>query len=895
MKKFLLITILFAIFNFYLAESIEIIKKDSLYNENLILETPLELHIQSTKEPLVNSTVDLRHIDAWVFFDNIQPSIVIDSFSSKIFINSVPFNNGINGRIAIYGNGSVIIPHSNNFKPLTVFKDENLKGDSLMLEVNKHTNLGNFDNVIKSFRLKRGYMITIATNSDGTGYSRVFVADKEDLVMNNLPPELKSTISFIRVLKYQWVSKKGWCGWNQNDIKKINATCYYDWSAGGSTTLDVEYTPIKQKETWPSWDEIFNKQNVTHVLGYNEPDRPDQANMTLDKMIAEWPNMMKTGLRIGSPAWSNPWSGNGGNLFDFIRKCDELNYRVDFIALHCYWGGKTPENWYKDLKYIHDVTGRPIWITEWNNGANWTKEWWPDTSRELTNANAQKQLNDIKGILKVLDTAHFVERYFIYNWVQDCRAMILKDTLTPAGKYYASNPSKIAYNSENDFVPVWNYSLPQLTYLYLTLSDKVRLDWTNNNGELCNKYIIEKKINNSEYFTLFSGENLNKYYIDNIDRQIEGTIRYKVTLVNVRGNNLKSNEVVFHQHGNNDTIKFGKFFVINSDWSTVLFNYKFNNVPIIISGVPSYNNIYAITQRIANLKNNMYKFHIETWSYLNNPILTQVDTISMLALNPGNYNFDGLKAVAKAVSGITRNWTTITFDQPFTSQPVVFCNIVSSVNSLPLTVAIRNVTTTGFEVSLKSEEANTDYLLPETINYFAIATGTGKIMNKRVIVGRSTEGNGLKSNPIKIAYDSTFKKPLLFASLQTSNDNFASTIRYKITEKNKFDIYKQREFSGSTIVTKEDQFGWMIIDMSDTQGSGIKVNREQNNLRIYPNPVTDRLFIEIERPIYGKIFDLLGNTIIEGIIENTINVSILKSGVYILKVNGYTPYMFIKK
>ena len=50
-----------------------------------------------------------------------------------------------------------------------------------------------------------------------------------------------------------------------------------------------------------------------------------------------------------------------------------------------------------------------MWITEWNNGANWTTEsGWPDDPSLLTNANAQKQLSDLQGILQVMDTAHFV-------------------------------------------------------------------------------------------------------------------------------------------------------------------------------------------------------------------------------------------------------------------------------------------------------------------------------------------------------------------------------------------------------------------------------------------------------------------------------------------------------
>lgn len=178
--------------NIFLAKTVSIISKDSLYNENIVLNYPAELHIKSSNRPIINSKIYLNHIDAWVFFDNIRPSRLLDSFSNSIFINNDIFINGVNGRIAIYGNGSVIIPHSNNFKPLTVYKEENLQGDSLQLLIHTYyNNLGNFDNAIKSFKLKRGYMATFATNADGTGYSRVFIADKEDIIINSLPPELK--------------------------------------------------------------------------------------------------------------------------------------------------------------------------------------------------------------------------------------------------------------------------------------------------------------------------------------------------------------------------------------------------------------------------------------------------------------------------------------------------------------------------------------------------------------------------------------------------------------------------------------------------------------------------------------------------------------------------------
>ena len=70
--------------------------------------------------------------------------------------------------------------------------------------------------------------------------------------------------------------------------------------------------------------EISGKTNVSHVLGYNEPDQPDQSNMTVAQVLAGWPEIYKTGLRVGSPAYANPWNG----LFEFVDSCDARNYRL---------------------------------------------------------------------------------------------------------------------------------------------------------------------------------------------------------------------------------------------------------------------------------------------------------------------------------------------------------------------------------------------------------------------------------------------------------------------------------------------------------------------------------------------------------------------------------------
>jgi hypothetical protein len=458
------------------------------FNTNFIVPGKTDMHLTGEASPLVNSSVQLNSDDSWLFFDNIKPSVVIANWLSLVTINGTPAANNSNVRVSIYKNGTVVIPNGNvtSTHALQVYTGTNLSGATTSYEITTyHDSLKTFNNAIRSFKLKRGYMATFANNRDGSGYSRVFIANDADLVVNTMPQGLDATASFIRVLKWDWVSKKGKAGWSP---AQVGATWYYDWNIGGAESADYNYSIIRQNGGWPAWTDIQNKQNVNHVLGFNEPDQANQSNLTVNQAVQQWPEIMKSGLRVGSPAPANPESSW---ITNFLAKTDSLNLRVDFVAIHCYWGGQTPQQWYSRLKSIYNRVKRPLWITEWNNGANWTGESWPADAAQAQ----QKQLNDMKGILSVLDTASFVERYAEYDWVEDKRALVLADTLTPAGKYYYANKSALAYNTATAAVHNWQLASP-IIYSAINSDNfyRVTLNWLDLNGELGSKYVLERLI-----------------------------------------------------------------------------------------------------------------------------------------------------------------------------------------------------------------------------------------------------------------------------------------------------------------------------------------------------------------------------------------------------------------
>ena len=499
----------------------------------VVLNSTASLTLKNAYTPLINSTVDLKSYDARVYFQNITPANVISTHLTNLYVNGAPAVSNENVYVLNSGSGSVIVPYVANI-PLEVFTAENYGGTSKQYQdIIRYMDLGVLDNKIKSFKLKKGHMVTFASNADGTGYSRVFIAEDADLEVPVMPAYLNGTVSFIRAMVWHSVNKKGLAGGSIEERTGSKVTWYYNWNSGSATTPQMEYVPIRQTQYWPGFEAAYTKEGYTHLLGYNEPDRPDQANMTVDQAMSGWPGLLASGLRLGSPSPSDPFNGW---LPDFLKKADAANYRVDFTAIHCYWY-KTAAQWKADLEYVYNnINGkRPIWITEWNIGANWTGNSFPDGPNVLTDANATKHKNDLIAVLNVLDNLDFVERYSIYNWVQDARAMFVTindawktknpgwenyqwlktapvvaswtgnyTVLTPAGEYYANNASKKAYNPAREYIPTMTIPKTEtLSYAIAANNEKVNVKWTGINNDLVNKYVLQRKLEGELNFSVF--------------------------------------------------------------------------------------------------------------------------------------------------------------------------------------------------------------------------------------------------------------------------------------------------------------------------------------------------------------------------------------------------------
>lgn len=170
--------------------------------------------------------------------------------------------------------------------------------------------------------------------------------------------------------------KKGVGTWafpgSRSALRKSGVSWYYTWSvshSGISTPRGVAFVPMIWGPRNVTTKQLRAAQHEGHVLlGFNEPDLASQSNMSVGRALQLWPRLMKTGMRLGSPAVAGGGATPGGWLDSFMSGAAARHYRVSFITLHWYGRDFATQTAASELQsYLQAVWARyhkPIWLTE---------------------------------------------------------------------------------------------------------------------------------------------------------------------------------------------------------------------------------------------------------------------------------------------------------------------------------------------------------------------------------------------------------------------------------------------------------------------------------------------------------------------------------------------------
>lgn len=111
----------------------------------------------------------------------------------------------------------------------------------------------------------------------------------------------------------------------------------------------------------------YRRPNQTTVMGFNEPNLPDQANMTEATAAYQWPRLQRMRLPLLGPCPSN-YIGSWRQNYEALAA--EQGHRAEYMAMHWYSTGGassgSPSSLINNMQNLYNTFGKPIWLTEFS-------------------------------------------------------------------------------------------------------------------------------------------------------------------------------------------------------------------------------------------------------------------------------------------------------------------------------------------------------------------------------------------------------------------------------------------------------------------------------------------------------------------------------------------------
>lgn len=174
----------------------------------------------------------------------------------------------------------------------------------------------------------------------------------------------------------------------------------------------------------------INMHKTDALLVFNEPDNcqgtggscmtAESAVTTYKTYISPFGNV----TRLGAPAVTNTVGPNLGLNWTiaFLQACSD--YQVDFVPIHWYATAYAVSYFQEFVQQAYNVTGKPIWITEFGFPSN-------------DAAPPSQQQAFLSTVLPWLDAQPYVERYAFFMDGPECLLNSAGTGLSPLGQIYA--------------------------------------------------------------------------------------------------------------------------------------------------------------------------------------------------------------------------------------------------------------------------------------------------------------------------------------------------------------------------------------------------------------------------------------------------------------------------
>jgi hypothetical protein len=264
----------------------------------------------------------------------------------------------------------------------------------------------------------------------------------------------------------------------QADMEALSAgaSWWYNWwhrPDAGNDIIDV-YQDFGMEFVPQAWSKDFNEEalrqyldghaDVDYIMGFNEPNFVNQANLTPAEVAAQWYKIEAIAddydLKIVGPALNYSPDAPYNDPFDWmdewLNECDAIGgCRFDYVNVHSYMNTVSALEWYLNEWKQY---GKPIWLTEFCA--------WDGIE---TTATPEYQKNFMLEALPMLDNDADVYRYAWF--VARSSGIPYNSLLTP----YAGELTELGLIYTDQYEP----SLDQIT---LRVIDQTKGEVTNSNA-----------------------------------------------------------------------------------------------------------------------------------------------------------------------------------------------------------------------------------------------------------------------------------------------------------------------------------------------------------------------------------------------------------------------------
>jgi hypothetical protein len=153
----------------------------------------------------------------------------------------------------------------------------------------------------------------------------------------------------------------------------------------------------------------YAEGKVKRLLGFNEPDSKNQANMNVSTAVSLWPYLESVGMPLASPVVTQ--NGVGTWMREWNEMALNQGLRVDYISVHWY-GGPNADSFKRYMKHMHDLNGgqTPLLIREFAPAD------WHATTPSQNRFTPSQVLEFMKEILPWLEHPDQATWIFGYAW-----------------------------------------------------------------------------------------------------------------------------------------------------------------------------------------------------------------------------------------------------------------------------------------------------------------------------------------------------------------------------------------------------------------------------------------------------------------------------------------------